>query len=183
LDLHTHEHKEYSRNNGFVGTAQYVSVNAHLGDQQSRRDDLESVMYLLIRFLRGKLPWSGIHEPNREARHDRIADQKIRTTLDALCVAIPREFREIIGEIRKLGFDNKPGYAKIRELLRGLFVRSGFVNDGVFDWDDAAPIHKPLPSVYLRQCAWNFMFVNERQVNEKKEIVKLPRPRKIFLGF
>jgi serine/threonine protein kinase len=110
LDQRSHEHRDYSRHNGLIGTAQYVSINTHLGDQQSRRDDLESVMYLLIRFLKGTLPWSEIKDKDPETRNEKITQAKIHLTVEALCESLPRQFRIILEEIRKFGYEVKPKY-------------------------------------------------------------------------
>jgi serine/threonine protein kinase len=182
LDHRTHEHRDYSRHNGLVGTAQYVSINTHLGDQQSRRDDLESIMYLLIRFLIGKLPWSEIKDRDPETRNEKITQSKIHTTAEGLCMEIPNEFRALLEEIRRLGYEVTPKYSWMRAVMRNLFVESGFVFDGVFDWDDAAPIHRPLPAVYLKQSAGQFQFFHERQIKERKMQVNLPPPRSMFIA-
>jgi serine/threonine protein kinase len=182
LDHRTHEHRDYSRHNGLVGTAQYVSINTHLGDQQSRRDDLESIMYMLIRFLQGKLPWSEFKDRDPETRNERITQAKIHTTPESLCTGLPNAFRSLLDEIRRLGYEVTPKYSWMRSLMRRLFLDHGFVYDSVFDWDDAAPIHRPLPSVYLRQSAAQYQFYNERQVKERKRLIVIPEPRSMFIS-
>jgi serine/threonine protein kinase len=182
LDQRTHEHRDYSRHNGLVGTAQYVSINTHLGDQQSRRDDLESIMYVLIRFLLGKLPWSDIKDRDVEARNEKITQAKIHVTGEGLCANMPGAFRAVFEEIRRLGYEVTPKYSWMRSVLRKQFIESGLVYDGIFDWDDAAPIHKPVPSVYLLQSAAQYQFCNERQVKERKRQVVIPPARSMFIA-
>lgn len=180
IDTRTGEHQIYTNNNGLVGTAYYVSINTHLGDQQSRRDDLESIAYMLIRFAKGSLPWQGLKMKNVEERNEKITQLKIQTQPDVLCEGLPKEFKAFIEVIRRLRFDEQPKYHIYRSLFNNLLIRSGFTNDGVFDWDEAAAIHKPLPSVYLINSATNFQRGNERQIRTRKEKIVLPEPRPIF---
>lgn len=182
IDPRTREHMMYTPHNGLVGTAYYVSINTHLGEQQSRRDDVESIMYMLIRFIIGTLPWQGAKIKSVEERNEYITQKKIQVSLDALCEGAPSEFKTVLSEIRKLRFDDAPKYAYYRHLFNSLFLKLGYVYDGLFDWDEEAAIHSPLPSVWLGASAGKFQRANERQIRANKEKVALPEPRQIFLS-
>jgi serine/threonine protein kinase len=181
-DLKTHRHCPYSRDGGLAGTVYYASVNVHLGDQQSRRDDLESVLYVVIRFLLGGLPWDHTEAATIEERNDKIGEMKARILPDVLCAGLPVEFAQTLAITRSLSFDDRPDYFAIRTLFRRCFVREGFVYDNIFDWDERAANHDPEPKVYLSQSAAMYQQINERQVRSKREKIAIPRPGRIFFG-
>ncbi|CAG7848630.1 Casein kinase I homolog hhp1 [Serendipita indica DSM 11827] len=133
-DPKTHLHIPYRENKNLTGTARYTSINTHLGVEQARRDDLESLAYVLMYFLRGALPWQGLKAATKKQKYDRIMEKKMTTPTDLLCRGFPNEFGIFLNYCRALRFDDKPDYSYLRKLFRDLFVREGFQYDYVFDW-------------------------------------------------
>lgn len=133
-DPRTHLHIPYRENKNLTGTARYASVNTHLGVEQSRRDDLESLGYVLMYFCRGSLPWQGLKAVTKKQKYDRIMERKMTTSPEMLCRGFPPEFSLYLNYTRSLRFDDKPDYVYLRRLFRDLFVRDGFQYDYVFDW-------------------------------------------------
>lgn len=88
-DGRTHQHIPYRENKNLTGTARYASVNTHLGVEQSRRDDLESLGYVLMYFNRGALPWQGLKAATKRQKYERISEKKMSTTIDDLCKGYP----------------------------------------------------------------------------------------------
>jgi casein kinase I family protein HRR25 len=133
-DPKTHLHIPYRENKNLTGTARYTSINTHLGVEQARRDDLESLAYVLMYFLRGALPWQGLKAATKKQKYDRIMEKKMTTPTDLLCRGFPSEFGIFLNYTRALRFDDKPDYSYLRKLFRDLFVREGFQYDYMFDW-------------------------------------------------
>jgi len=134
-DLKTHKHISYKGNKLLTGTARYASVNTHLGIEQGRRDDIESLGYVLMYFLRGSLPWQGLHATNKKHKYDLISEKKMSTPVEVLCQGFPQEFTIYLNYARSLRFDDEPDYAYLRKLFQELFKRKGFTFDMVFDWN------------------------------------------------
>ncbi|XP_073015986.1 casein kinase 1-like protein 9 isoform X2 [Primulina eburnea] len=133
-DLQTHKHIPYRENKNLTGTARYASVNTHLGVEQSRRDDLESLGYVLMYFLRGSLPWQGLKAGTKKQKYDRISEKKMLTPIEVLCKLYPSEFVSYFHYCRSLRFEDKPDYSYLKRLFRDLFIREGYQFDYVFDW-------------------------------------------------
>ncbi|XVE77945.1 hypothetical protein DITRI_Ditri13aG0104800 [Diplodiscus trichospermus] len=133
-DLQTHKHIPYRENKNLTGTARYASVNTHLGIEQSRRDDLESLGYVLMYFLRGSLPWQGLKAGTKKQKYDKISEKKVSTSIEVLCKSYPPEFVSYFHYCRSLRFEDKPDYSYLKGLFRDLFIREGYQFDYVFDW-------------------------------------------------
>jgi len=134
-DSRTHTHIPYRENKSLTGTARYASINTHLGIEQSRRDDLEAIGYVLMYFVRGQLPWQGLKSSTKKEKYERISDKKVTTPVESLCRNSPGEFATYLNYVKKLRFDEMPDYAFLRKLFRDLFIREGYEYDCVFDWD------------------------------------------------
>ena len=133
-DPKTGDHIPYRDGKNLTGTARYASVNTHLGIEQSRRDDLESLGFVLMYFNRGSLPWQGLAAKTKKEKYDKIRDKKASTTIDALCKGFPEEFAAYLTYCQKLNFEEKPDYGHLRKLLKDLFIKKGYEYDYNYDW-------------------------------------------------
>ncbi|KAG6811326.1 hypothetical protein H0H92_007990 [Tricholoma furcatifolium] len=159
-DSKTSSHIPYKQDDYHgVGTSLFAAINTHLGVESSRRDDLESLAYMLIYFLRGTLPWKKLRAPNTppppaspttstpnppspipphqynpvSATWDLIRDAKIEAE-PLLTVGLPEEFEILYKYARGLEFDDLPDYDGLRNLFHGLAEKIGMEYDNVFDW-------------------------------------------------
>jgi hypothetical protein len=117
-DSKTLNHFPYKENRNLVGTARYTSINAHLGIEQARRDDLESFGYCLIYFLKGTLPWQGLPANNKQEKLLKIYEKKITTPIEELCHGLPAELAIYINYCRRLMFPDKADYFFLKKLFR-----------------------------------------------------------------
>ena len=130
-DARTHQHIPYRENKNLTGTARYASINTHLGIEQSRRDDMESLGYILMYFVQvtpplpsprhiqcrlsiissqGTLPWQGLRAATKQQKYERISEKKMSTPIDVLCKGAPCEFATYLNYCRSLRFEEKPAY-------------------------------------------------------------------------
>ena len=118
-----------------TGTARYASINALNGLTQSRRDDLEAIGYVLMYFLRGRLPWQGIPVKNKEERYRKIMEKKIETTPEELCKGFPEEFMNYVHYTRNLEYEQEPDYNFLKNLFITVLKKNEFIIDCYYDWD------------------------------------------------
>jgi len=133
-DPKTHQHIPHLERKSLTGTARYASINTHLGIEQSRRDDLESLGFVLMYFNRGRLPWQGLMATTKKEKYNKIAEKKMSTPIELLCQHFPTEFNTYLSYCRSLRFEEKPDYSYLRRIFRNLFFRQGYNADYRFDW-------------------------------------------------
>lgn len=129
------KHIKYRDDKSLTGTARYASVNTHYGSEQSRRDDLESLGYVLVYFMKSKLPWQNLKTRDRtKNRYEAIAEKKLTTSIPTLCLGCPAEFQMYLQYCRGLKFDETPDYNYLRQLFKVLLSSMGYELDHIYDW-------------------------------------------------
>uniref|UniRef100_A0AC34QG72 Protein kinase domain-containing protein n=1 Tax=Panagrolaimus sp. JU765 TaxID=591449 RepID=A0AC34QG72_9BILA len=134
IDCDTGKHIAYREHKSLTGTARYMSINTHLGKEQSRRDDLEALGHMFMYFLRGSLPWQGLKADTLKERYQKIGDTKRATLIEVLCEGFPEEFAQYLRYARRLDFFETPDYEHCYNLFKTVLERSGHTYDYEFDW-------------------------------------------------
>ena len=120
------EHISYNDECSPVGTARYASLNNHRGIHQTRRDDLESIGYMICFFLKKELPWQGLREPGRVKKWKKIQQKKASTSNHSLTAGLPMEFCYYLDNVKKLKYNEKPQYSKLIRVFKKLYVAQGY---------------------------------------------------------
>ena len=136
-------HIPFCRGKKLTGTARYASINALSGCEQSRRDDLESVGYIIMYFVRGSLPWQGLKINKKDDRYKKICEKKKETSAKDLCAGFPKELETFVSYTRNLKFTELPNYEYLRILLKTVINNLGSTIDFFYDWCKTNPNIRP----------------------------------------
>lgn len=117
-----------------VGNLRYSSLNSDKGIEQSRRDDLETLFYIAIYFLKGKLPWQGIKATTICEKFRSVRNAKAKTTIEMLCSGFPTEMTQWLQYVRSLNFDQGPDYAYLKNLVKTMMSDNKYQMDYLYDW-------------------------------------------------
>ena len=114
----------------FVGSYKFTSFNSIvLGYNKSRRDDIESLAYMLIYFLKGSLPWD-----NKVNKAD-IQNKRRKISIEMLCLNVPIEIKQFLSYAYNLKFIEKPDYNYLRNLLTNCAKNNNLtLTKNNYDW-------------------------------------------------
>lgn len=127
-------HIDFSDSKKFCGTARYASIAAHSNQEQSRKDDLESIGYLLVYMYKGKLPWQGVKHKDKKERYRLIGERKKKITEEELCENMPKEFTIYLKYVRNLDFSEKPHYSALKKMFLKLYESREYKSDRL-EWE------------------------------------------------
>ena len=137
-DKNSGQHIPYRENKQLVGTVRYASINAHLGIEQSRRDDLEGIGYVLVYFYLGRLPWQNKTDKGKPLTQ-KITEKKLTTPPELLCKKMPREFSYYFHYCKNLKFEDRPDYNSLKCMFAELLssrMKINNIKELVYDWFD-----------------------------------------------
>ena len=140
-----------------IGTMRYISMNTHQGYEQGRRDDLESLFYIIIYFIKGELPWQNIKCKTRAEKYNKIFEIKKKVTEDGELVEdLPLEMKKILEYILGLNFAERPNYLMMKKAIELILNKLNYSNDLQFDWYNLDFL--------------NYLYLTKNNMNEKEKI-------------
>ena len=172
-------HIPYKEGKNLTGTALYASIYTHKGIEQSRRDDLESLGYMLIYFCKGELPWMNLKAKNKAGKYKKIMEKKIEMKPEILCNGLNSEFIDYFKYVRDLQFTEEPNYNYLLGLFNSAIKNNNIKNDFKFDWcmsnNDSKNNNEKFISTEslfnkLKMGGINFGVINDKDKKENNNI-------------
>ena len=166
----TNKHVQFRLTKKFTGTARYASLNSIRGSEQSRRDDLEAIGYMLLYFFNGgKLPWQGVSCKQKAEKYVKIYTMKKNLNLDEFCKNMPREIIYFMNYARGLEFEQKPDYNYLRSLFENVLKENRTTNDLHFSWIQDLSILKNCENSVNKISLMN---MGKRKASPQSRIIK-----------
>lgn len=138
-------HIRYDESSAFTGNLTFCSLNVLQGIRASRRDDLESIAYILVYLFRNTLPWSRINTEDLRERGEQL-DIKLDTSSSQLCRGLEPEYKQFLDYCRGLKYEEQPDYKYARKLFLDLASRLGFHGSWQYDWTPRTKVTLHPPS-------------------------------------
>ena len=174
----TKKHLPFEQGKKLVGNARYSSINALEGGSQSRRDDLESLGYVLIYFCLGRLPWQGKVSHSKEDKYYKIRELKKTITPAELCENLPPQFEEYIKYIRNLEYEAEPDYNYLKNLFMAVLKKNNWEFDYYYDWDETTLNNEEINSINNSLSSYTYSYKDSHKLYYK--IVDLKKERKLY---
>ena len=154
------EHIKNGKEEHCLGNKNFISINLHNYIIPTRRDDIESLGYNLIYFMKGVFPW-------KHCDHNDTKNKKINIPVDELCSGLPDEFKEFIIYARKLEFSEKPNYEYLNNLLLKAAEKNNIdINSVKYDWEEKnEKLEKIFNEMKLRDASSNTLGTNSQEKN------------------
>ena len=170
----TNKHIQFRLTRKFTGTARYASANSVRGGEQSRRDDLEAIGYMLLYFFSGaRLPWQGVSCKEKAEKYSKIYTMKKELDLEDFCKKMPREIIDYMNYCKKLEFQENPNYAYLRGLFENVLKRMGTSNDLHFSWIKDTSVCKNVRNLSKKKASPQFrIFKQLKNSKDKPELIK-----------
>ena len=132
----TGKHIQFKNIKKVLGSMRYLSVSANKGYEQSRRDDLESLGYMLIYLSKNYLPWIEYESQkiNKMKKYKLVCASKIKNIPEILCSGLPIQFNEYLTYVKNLEFEQEPNYNYMRKLFLDVLNRFNYQIDFMFSW-------------------------------------------------
>ena len=134
--LKSGKHIDFSFTGYMTGTARYASRHALRGKQLSRRDDVESLAYMILYFLAKKLPWMNMKAKNMAQKYQKIYLKKKKFNYKEFCMKFPPEIVTLLDYVLTLSFKEKPNYEFMRMLFKRILEREKQYKINYFSWLD-----------------------------------------------
>jgi len=145
IDLAEYRFNQFKNTRSFAGTYRFCSLRSHKRLEQGRRDDLESLGYVIIYFMKRELPWQGVKarngpegshasRNNEDTKSNAIFKMKRDISIDTLCEKCPAFMKKYIRYCRLLKYTEVPDYTYLKSLFRDELALNGDTEDNEFDW-------------------------------------------------
>lgn len=122
------KHINFNTEKPISGTIRYNSIASHQGKEQSRRDDLESLGYVMVFLWKQNLPWILTDKlpatATKEEKVKLITKTKMSTSVEELCQDLPQEFKTYFKHVRNLKFTQSPDYCTLEVLINKLEIKN-----------------------------------------------------------
>ena len=167
----TGKHIKFGFTGKLTGTVRFASANALRGGEQSRRDDIESIGYMMVYFLKKKLPWQGVSGNKKMERYLKIYKMKKNITPEKLCEGLEHEMVEFISYAKNLEFEQEPDYNYLKNLFKKMLTRIHTTNDQlIFSWikmKDFAILKDPINPASRKDSPQNRIYKKIKSQLEK----------------